>query len=218
MEESRFRYLLKYVGKYRVRSHIDLVTLDFPRDKKGNIDSSFDDLYINCKKGEIRHTYTNNVLALFFKSEKEAKSVEKEINKKFSNVEIYPNYFCDEPIILFYEQDLDKIAKIIKPEKYCSNIPPFSNLNLLNYDNYKLSSKCYNELLSIPKALSKKEKKIFLDNCVKKYDKYIKKYFGKDFNVEVERNSRNLDYRSFISYIGLWDNFIEFVNKEYRQK
>ena len=41
-------YLRKYVGKYRVKSDYDLETNDFPRLENGNLDPSFDDLYIDC--------------------------------------------------------------------------------------------------------------------------------------------------------------------------
>jgi len=48
MDNKMFRYLLKYVGTYRVKSYYDLDTLDFPRDAYGNINPTFDDLYIKC--------------------------------------------------------------------------------------------------------------------------------------------------------------------------
>ena len=55
-----YRYLLKYVGTYRVKADYDYATEDFPRTADGGIDASFDDLYIPCVKGIIKHTYLGN--------------------------------------------------------------------------------------------------------------------------------------------------------------
>ena len=213
--EDMHRYLLRYVGKYRVKSRYDLKINDFPRDKKKNILPEFDELYIEGKKGEVRHTYKDNILAIYFKTEKEAKSVEKEINKKFSNLEFTTDFFCDEPCILFDAKYIDSIAKIIKLDKTNSDIDPFNNLNL-PFNEYKLPSKEYFELLSIPEKLDRSTKKKFLESCVFKYKKQVVKKFGKKFDFEKEKSIRNLDDRAFISYIGLWDDFIQFVKKEYK--
>ena len=51
-----YRYLLKYVGMYRVKAELDDAKKDFPREDTGEVDKSFEDLYIPCAKGIIKHT------------------------------------------------------------------------------------------------------------------------------------------------------------------
>ena len=59
MINNMYRYLEKFIGTYRVMAEYDLQTNDFPRDEEGNIDKSFEDLYIPCSRGKsvIKHTY-----------------------------------------------------------------------------------------------------------------------------------------------------------------
>ena len=57
---DRFRYLEKFVGTYRVLPQLDLLTNNFPRTENGSIDPSYEDMFIACTKGEIRHTYNDN--------------------------------------------------------------------------------------------------------------------------------------------------------------
>ena len=113
-----YRYLEKYHGKYRVLSDYDLVTLDWPRDSNGEIDESFDDLYIPCKKGIIRHTYDDyDLLALCFynKSASVVNKVYDEIKKKHPEVNLRIDEQGRDWFIYFYDKDLDTIADIIKP-------------------------------------------------------------------------------------------------------
>ena len=46
MIDNMYRYLEKFIGTYRVMAEYDLQTNDFPRDEEGNIDKSFEDLYM----------------------------------------------------------------------------------------------------------------------------------------------------------------------------
>lgn len=41
---------MKYKGKYRLKANLDILTNDFPRNKDGNIDPTYDDIYIKCKQ------------------------------------------------------------------------------------------------------------------------------------------------------------------------
>ena len=70
MENTMFRYLLKYVGKYEVKTHYDIGA-------DGFVDESADDLYIPCSKGkgEIRHTYKDGILVYYGPKKSVAKSI-----------------------------------------------------------------------------------------------------------------------------------------------
>ena len=82
--EYMHRYLEKYTGKYRVLADYDVDINDFPRNAEGTIEESFDDLYIPCRKGVIKHTYDDYdklALCLYDKRPSVAKSIYDEIHK-----------------------------------------------------------------------------------------------------------------------------------------
>ena len=62
-----YRYLLKYVGTYRVLAEYDVELKDFPRDETGTIDPSFEDLYIPCRRGVIKHSYKDKDILVLYK-------------------------------------------------------------------------------------------------------------------------------------------------------
>lgn len=116
--EYMYRYLEKYHGKYRVLSLYDISTCDWPRDKYGNIDESFDDLYIPCKKCVIKHCFDDfDKLALCFydKQPSVAKKVFEEIKQKCPNANIKLEEFGKDSYIYFYDKDIDDIAKVVIP-------------------------------------------------------------------------------------------------------
>ena len=58
-------YLKKYVGTYRVKAEYDVATNDFPRNEDGSIDSTFEDIYIDCANGcKIMHYESRGSMAL----------------------------------------------------------------------------------------------------------------------------------------------------------
>lgn len=118
IELYMYRYLERYHGKYRVLSDYDYYTLDWPRDENGKIDDSFEDLYIPCKKGIIRHTYEDYdllVLCFYDKNESVSKAIYDEIKKKYPDANVRYEKDGRDQFIYFYDKDFDNIAKVIKP-------------------------------------------------------------------------------------------------------
>ncbi len=118
INKHMYRYLEKYHGKYRVLSDYDLNTLDWPRDDNGKIEESFEDLYIPCKKGVIKHTYEDYdmlVLCFYDKNESVSKKIYDEIKSVCNPSYLKYEKFGRDQFIYFYDKDLDSIAKVIKP-------------------------------------------------------------------------------------------------------
>ena len=124
-----FRYLLKYVGKYKVDCYKDLTTKDIPRNSNGDIDENYDDLYIPCKKGVIKHTYKPGYLVWYGDKLTSVTSAEKAIKKKYPKVPIEVEYLDFEGLIYFKDEDfVDKLSTIFKPEKSKEKIGPFGEV------------------------------------------------------------------------------------------
>lgn len=74
-------YLKKYVGTYRVKAEYDLSTNDFPRLENGNLDPSFDDLYIDCKNNiKIKHG-ARSILSCYIPSKSRGINVLRKIHE-----------------------------------------------------------------------------------------------------------------------------------------
>ena len=105
MIDNMYRYLEKFIGTYRVMAEYDLQTNDFPRDEEGNIDKSFEDLYIPCSRGKsvIKHTYDDEVLVIcFYDKSSTAKNVFNELKCKYKN--IYLEYDdCGTDVLIYFK-------------------------------------------------------------------------------------------------------------------
>lgn len=146
------QYLRKYVGTYRVKADYDLETKDFPRDEHGSLDSSFDDLYIECKNNiKIRHG-VGNVLSCFIPSKPRGMNIlrqiyEDKVSKKLpKEKDKYLETLCAELVekeilvsaeVLDFEVyfefkavEIDYIAKLVGAKTNGKSISPFSEKNL----------------------------------------------------------------------------------------
>lgn len=129
-ENLMFRYLINYVGTYVVECHKTLDKHDIPLEN-GEVDSSYDDLYIPCSVGEIRGCYTPYKLMWY-----SGESRSTRIGKVNSNVERFKkagipcevDLYDGEGCITFDVDYFDKAAKILHPKKSKSRIGPFGEI------------------------------------------------------------------------------------------
>ena len=215
-----FRYLEKYVGKYCVKAHYDYQKEDFPRDNDGNIDSTFDELYIPCNrgKGEIRHTYRNGILAYITEKGSTGKSIIKELSSKKSTPEFeYDDNYDGDCIIYFNANDIDYFAKVFGAKTVGKHIKPYDSKNLpaAQYVISKEDQSKYNDIIS---KIDTKERANFAKLIITEFDKKIEEYKGKKFHFEQDREKSGLDNLTYIHYVGLWEKFIRYARKRARQE
>lgn len=113
-------YLKKYVGQYRVKADYDLDTEDFPRLENGNLDPSFDDLYIDCKNNiKIRHG-VGNVLSCYIPAKGTGMNILRQIytdkisDKLPKEKDSYLESLCDELV----KKDILVSAEVLDGEVY----------------------------------------------------------------------------------------------------
>lgn len=202
-----YRYLEKFTGTYRVLGELDLDTKDFPRDEDGNIDKSYEDLYIPCSRGKskIKHTYEQDrLVACFYNKASMAKNVYREIKDKYKNIDIHIELVGEDGLIYFNADDIKKIATIVTPKTSGASIKWNSNRNLpkVQYD--------------IPKSDIDK-----LNKLTKDMDKINKMQFGRklasvfleEYNLKDECKLSRLDTKEFIHSRSLWEEYINTANK-----
>lgn len=159
-------YLRKYVGTYRVKAEYDLVTKDFPRLENGNLDPSFDDLYIDCaNKIQIKHG-GGNILACYIPTKHRGMNILKKIyqdkisktlpEETTSDGKKYLEKLCAELVekevlvsaeVLDFEVffefkavEIEYIAKLVGAKTNGASISPFSSKNLPR-EPYKIPEK-----------------------------------------------------------------------------
>lgn len=139
--------LLKLVGRYRVLPELDQHG-DFPRDKEGGIDESFNDLYIKCRNDikimdadgkKYLFLYSqgvgtiNNLLKFLYgeKISKKIPSRNATVYKHLEDKGIVRNITIldGEGAFEFKVKDLDMLAGNIKPMTKGKDIKPFSIKN-----------------------------------------------------------------------------------------
>lgn len=129
-ENVMFRYLLNYVGTYVVECHKTLDKNDIPK-LEGEIDPSFDDLFIPCSVGEIRGCYKPYKL-MWYSGESRSTRIGKvnSISEKFKKVGVEHelDLYDSEGCITFDAKDLDLVVKILKPKKSKSMVSPYGGI------------------------------------------------------------------------------------------
>lgn len=211
-----YRYLEKYVGKYRVLAEYDLDTKDFPRIAEGGIDKSFDDLYIPCKKGVIKHTYDDYdklALCLYDKKPSVAKSIYSEIQKKYPTLDIELSLDGNDSYIYFYDKDINKISTIIKPKTGGAKIKwnDSKNLPKVKYDIPQQDLDKYTQVLN---EIPKDKKMLFMKSC---NSMFIENISNKNFDAKADLKSSRLSTKEYIHSKDLWDKYIKFIKKKIKE-
>ena len=224
-----FRYLLKYVGKYRVLTELTTDTHDFVRNSRGEINSDYDELYIECNRNaKIKHSYRENTLGYWT----DKISIFKSTKKKFdeNNVKYSLEDAGDEYIIYFNDSDMSKVAKLVGAKTTGKKISPYDNKNIpdriiktdvvehsepIIISTYQIPAEDMKLFYSAVAPLTGRSEKLQLSKeTLKEFDSVIKSLKGENFNPETERIKNNIKSREYIHSIGLWEEYIKFVKSK----
>lgn len=232
MSFKMFRYLEKhYIGIYRVKAHYDLNTLDFPRTDTGGVDEEYDEQYIPCKKGEIRHTYRNtrgkDILLWYCDNIRTGVSVYNELKEKYPEVEWEvdedlslgkDDIFCSlgrkkDVIIYFEASDIEKVASVVEPNTRGASIRPYSIKNLPKTP-YTIPENELKEYIKVTKKF-KGETPLELAQTIKKANKEFAAERDKEDKDKIafitKQYTSKLKFKEYVHSIGLWEEYIEFL-------
>ena len=221
MEVNMFRYLLRYVGKYRVLSELTTDTNDFIRDESGDIHPEYDELYMPCvHDSRIVSSCKKNELAFISDTSRYGKKIVNQF--KENNITCEVDDSADEIIIYFDSKFLSKVDKIVKIKTKGKKIHPFDEKNIpdrIIIDKIKTVTP-----LSVSYKIPTQELSMYYNNMALIKDKAKKSALNKtiadDFltslkdetYIEKYKNSM-LPTREYIHYAGLWDKFITYVKE-----
>lgn len=217
------RYMMKYKGKYRLLSPIDIETNDFPRTPSGDVEEDLE-IYITCQHGSKIYAYGTDghkemQLAAYVPSLGRGRNVRKAMDKE--KIEYYAYDETDEEVrFIFSSNDIDKIAKLLKAKISGANISPMSKRNLPKNNNviipdddmaiYKNATSSIN---SSNMAKLKSINKSFMDDVLAKRLKEnhrARKPF--DYKADMRKLMLAGKTKEYIWVKGLWKEYVDYLN------
>ncbi|MFR2774756.1 MAG: hypothetical protein ACLTBR_02880 [Anaerostipes sp.] len=234
-------YLSKYVGKYRLKSHIDRSTNDYPRDDKGFIEQN--DVYIKCKnKGEIYH-YGRSKLVCYIPSLGRGRNILKRMavdlglkledyieekgkiqvfnyNSMYNDIMSKFNMIFDieetdgEVLWKFDNKNMEFIEKYMQPLTSGASISPFSTRNLPKI-KYEINN---DDLLDYKKIINSKEldSKLEVGRLTNKFIIEIIPKKHKEYskvNMKALMKEKMLKGKEFIHSVGFWDEYLNYLDE-----
>lgn len=221
---------MRYKGKYRIMSHIDKNTNDYPRDLNGNIEQN--DAYIKCEKGNQIYHYGRSTLVAYIPSIGRGHNILFAIAKDLCGLENRIDYEKlyelleqegtiknisenDKEIeFMFNSKDIEFIAKFLKPQVSGSNISPYSTRNLPK-KKYTIPNDDLLEYKKITESISKDNILLISQIAKRFFSDYLAKkplYKRKDFNKDMKL--KMLKGKEYIHSEGLWSEYLKYLQKE----
>lgn len=222
---------MKYKGIYRLKAEIDQSTNDYPRDHSGEINSSYDDIYIKCYGGAQIYHYGFSTLVAYIPSIGRGHNILKAIAKDLGLPE-YKTYselykaLADEGTIRdivendkeiefkFNARKLEFIASYLKPAVAGSDISPFSTKNLPKC-NYSIPVEDLEKYKAILDSMEAKDYLLisritnnFLNDKLQKNKQY------KSIDLKKDMKKKCLKTKEYIHSLGEWDEYIKYLKKE----
>lgn len=223
---------MKYKGKYRLKSNLDQYTNDFPRNEDGNIDPSYDDIYIKCANGAQIYHYGHSILVAYIPSIGRGHNILIGIARQLQLINedtvsrdygiLYPILEKDGTInhivendseieFRFHAKNIDLVAEFLKPQTSGASISPFSTRNLpkLVYTIPTEDIERYKEITDLiakgdTLAISHVTNN-FLNNILSKNKLY------RTVPMKVDMRKKMLKSKEYIHNMGYWDEYLEYL-------
>ena len=225
-------YLMKYKGTYRILPELDKETHDFPRNALGEIEETYDDIYIACHHGSKIFCYGKDGTRIALMAYIPSLIIGRRVKKAMDEQNItYTNYMeTDEEITFrFKPTNIEPIAELMRAKTSGANISPFSVKNLGKRNDIIIPVEQiakYKEIINLVDKndlfIISKITQQFLSAVVQK--SLRKSLKNRKFNVEQDMRKLMLarQTKEYIYYKNFWDEYIIYlkkeINKYYKEK
>lgn len=220
---------MKYKGKYRVLSHIDQNTNDFPRNENGNIES--DDLYIKCSNGSQIYHYGKSILVAYIPSIGRGHNILLAIASKLCGIEGRIDYDKlynmlekegtvrdivenDKEIeFKFHAKNINFIAEFLKPNTSGADRSPYSTKNLPK-SNYTIPVEDLREYKNIVAKINE-DNKLLISQITRGFLKDIlsKNPLYRTINFGTDMKKKMLKGKEYIHSEGYWNEYLQYLKK-----
>lgn len=228
------RYLEKYIGTYRVVAEYDKNTNDFPRDNNGNIDSTYDDIFIPCKYNNKIVHHGQNVLEAIIYSSGRGKNIIKsfyeikttnstdefmesdivnfeKLEQKMIELKILKELIIadGEVYFNFYDKDIHIVAELMGAKTSGANIRPFSNKNLPK-KKYQIPMEKLQEYKEITKVVPQGDL-LIISRITKRFLVDILRKKAKALDINADMKLKMLKGKEYIHYMGFFDDYLKYL-------
>lgn len=230
---------MKYKGQYRIKPNLDLETNDFPRDDCGNIDTTYDDIYIKCMNGSQIYHYGHSILVAYIPSvgkghniligiaEKlhllQKDSFDRDYELLYSLLEKDGTVFDitendSEIEFKFNAKNIDLITKFLKPQTSGADISPFSTRNLPK-QKYTIPTENILEYNEIIRSI-KKDERLLISHIT---NDFMAKYLSKDklyktVSMKQDMRKKMIKGKEYIHSMGYWSEYLKYLKEHLDEK
>lgn len=209
--------MMKYKGMYRLRPVLDTETNDFPRDARGDIDETYDDIYIDCRDGGKIFYYGKRQLMAYIPSTRRGRHIIRELDKQSIT---YTNYFegDEEVTFRFKASDIEVVADLMSAKIGGANINPFSTKNLPK-SNVQIPS----EKIEAYKATIAP----LLQGDILILNRFTNDFLSTNLQRKLKKNDRLFNYKSdmkklkmsrqtkeYIYTKGMFDDYLSYLDRK----
>ena len=204
---------MRYKGKYRLKTPIDLSKNTFPREYTGQFADN--DVYIDCHNKIQIFYFGKSILEAYVPSIGRGHNIIKAIKEAFHGEDIIFNIEESDSEILFkfHAKYMEQLEPYLKPKTSGANISPFSSKNLPRNKDFKIPD----EDLIIYKEIVKKIGKnrvIELTHMTNNYLKSLVNKRNKWDNIKSDMALKGLKGKEYIYSINKWNEYIKYLQKE----
>lgn len=208
--------------KYKVLPEFDVNTHDVPRDKYGNINPTFDDLYIPCAGGAKIYHWGQRELVAYIPSLRKGNRVKDLIWTIVRDVETTDN----EMLFHFDVSYLERVARVLgakcnRKDKNGEYIwhSPFASCNLPKSKVKSIEPEKMKAYKEITNNLNRNDLLAVWHITTRFLSKYAAKKLGvDDIKSEMKRQKLGRYRKEFIDQNGLWDEYLSYLRKELKKK
>jgi hypothetical protein len=208
---------MKYKNTYRVLPELDNELSDIPRLITGEVDPSYDDIYLSCANNVKVYHFSRDVLTVYIPSLKRGHNIVKAIEEKDVP---YTNYIETDEEVIFHikAKNIDDIANILKIRTSGSSISPFSTRNLprakveIPLDEIEEYKKIVSRVNKSNLLLIKDINNAFLTSVLEKKYKEDDKSF--DYKTDMKKLKLARQTKEYIWTKNLFSEYLDYMDKE----
>lgn len=202
----------KFQGVYRLKCPYDLETNLYPRKLDGTLEDI--DVYIDCKHDIQVTYYGSGILEAYIPSLIRGRRIVSEIKNKFGENHILELRENDKEIIFKFRTSYsDDIIPMLSPKTSGADISPFSTRNLPKDKSYTIPDEDLAEYKNAIKNVPK-EQLLTITHTTNKFLKSLESKKRTRENIKSDMLKKGLKGKEYIHSIGLWSEYIEFLEKD----